>query len=406
MDGRALSADAVLVAAGPWTPRSSTRPADGDRSATDGESSSRPSSSADPRTCWRRPRSERPSGPLPPRPRWRPTTRRCRRPRSPTRGPRGLQPGAARECCVRRLDVPRPRARSGRVGRAHPHPRELVRSGRGRCTDPRAPRLCATAERRRAPARRIGAGSAQPVRLRGPRALGHLDRVRRRPVSSSTRCWGGAADDPRRARPGVGSGRREVGARSPEQVRPHPVDDRPTTNEAAIGTGRRRRFAQRSGNRGSPRTRSGLAGDSPARRSWPRLERADQRNPGWAEHERRPRVLARSATTHRGRATAAGSAPTGEAGAAPPGSSTTTVSTNARNSDCRPGCHASPSCADAAPRLAYARPRTRSMSRPSTRSPSARRPLWTYSSVIHVRRPRIAAAVSSANARSTYRSWT
>ena len=53
-----------------------------------------------------------------------------------------------------------------------------------------------------------------------------------------------------------------------------------------------------------------------------------------------------------------------------------------------------------------ARPRARSMRRPSTRSPSARSPLWTNSLVIHGRRPRIAAAVSSAKARSTYRSST
>ena len=39
-------------------------------------------------------------------------------------------------------------------------------------------------------------------------------------------------------------------------------------------------------------------------------------------------------------------------------------------------------------------------------SPPARRPLCSYSLVIHGRRPRIAAAVSSANARSTYRSLT
>jgi hypothetical protein len=52
------------------------------------------------------------------------------------------------------------------------------------------------------------------------------------------------------------------------------------------------------------------------------------------------------------------------------------------------------------------RPRTRSINRPSTRSPSARRPLCSNSSVCHVRRPRIVAAVSSAKSRSTNRSLT
>src|SRR4029079_8650055 len=53
-----------------------------------------------------------------------------------------------------------------------------------------------------------------------------------------------------------------------------------------------------------------------------------------------------------------------------------------------------------------ARPRTRSISRPSTRSPSARNPLCSNSSVSHTRIPRIVAAVSSAKSRSTYRSFT
>ena len=48
-----------------------------------------------------------------------------------------------------------------------------------------------------------------------------------------------------------------------------------------------------------------------------------------------------------------------------------------------------------------ARPLTMSISRPTTRSPSARSPLWAYSFVIHGRRPRTSAAVSSAKARST-----
>jgi hypothetical protein len=58
------------------------------------------------------------------------------------------------------------------------------------------------------------------------------------------------------------------------------------------------------------------------------------------------------------------------------------------------------------PSWSQAIPRTKSMSRPSMRSPSARRPLCSYSLVIHGRRPRIATAVSSANFRSTYRSLT
>jgi len=58
------------------------------------------------------------------------------------------------------------------------------------------------------------------------------------------------------------------------------------------------------------------------------------------------------------------------------------------------------------PDARQARPRTRSINRPSTRSPSARRPLCSNSSVCQVRRPRIVAAVSSAKSRSTYRSLT
>jgi hypothetical protein len=38
------------------------------------------------------------------------------------------------------------------------------------------------------------------------------------------------------------------------------------------------------------------------------------------------------------------------------------------------------------------------------RSPSTRRPLWSYSFVIHVRIPRIRPAVSSEKCRSTYMS--
>lgn len=53
-----------------------------------------------------------------------------------------------------------------------------------------------------------------------------------------------------------------------------------------------------------------------------------------------------------------------------------------------------------------ARPRIMSMSRPRTRSPSARSPLCSNSSVVQMRMPLIAAAVSSAKARSTYRSFT
>src|SRR3990172_9255655 len=49
----------------------------------------------------------------------------------------------------------------------------------------------------------------------------------------------------------------------------------------------------------------------------------------------------------------------------------------------------------------YARPRTRSMRRPSTRSPSARRPLCSNSSVSQVRSPRIVAAGSLPESRST-----
>ena len=56
--------------------------------------------------------------------------------------------------------------------------------------------------------------------------------------------------------------------------------------------------------------------------------------------------------------------------------------------------------ADQAPPCASA------ISRSRTRSPSARRPLCSYSLVIQGRRPRMAAAVSSAKARSTYRSST
>ncbi len=57
-------------------------------------------------------------------------------------------------------------------------------------------------------------------------------------------------------------------------------------------------------------------------------------------------------------------------------------------------------------RLAQARPRTRSISRPRTRSPSARSPLCSNSLVSQARRPLICAAVSTAKARSTYRSLT
>jgi len=60
-----------------------------------------------------------------------------------------------------------------------------------------------------------------------------------------------------------------------------------------------------------------------------------------------------------------------------------------------------PIAADATRTAGQARPRTRSISRPSTRSPSARRPLCSNSSVCHARRPRIVAAVSSAKSRST-----
>src|SRR3954453_3935531 len=48
-----------------------------------------------------------------------------------------------------------------------------------------------------------------------------------------------------------------------------------------------------------------------------------------------------------------------------------------------------------------ARPRVRSINLPRTFPPSARKPLWTNSSVIQVLRPRMDAAVSSAKARST-----
>ena len=48
-----------------------------------------------------------------------------------------------------------------------------------------------------------------------------------------------------------------------------------------------------------------------------------------------------------------------------------------------------------------ARPWTRSRRRPSTRSPFARRPSWSYSFVTQGRRPRIVAAVCSENSRST-----
>ena len=53
------------------------------------------------------------------------------------------------------------------------------------------------------------------------------------------------------------------------------------------------------------------------------------------------------------------------------------------------------------PAARYARPRASAIRRPSTRLPSARRPLCSYSFVIQGRRPRIRRAVSIANSRST-----
>ena len=52
----------------------------------------------------------------------------------------------------------------------------------------------------------------------------------------------------------------------------------------------------------------------------------------------------------------------------------------------------------------YARPRAKSIRRPSTRAPSTRNPLCSNSLVIHGRAPRMSAAVSSENDRSTYMS--
>ena len=55
----------------------------------------------------------------------------------------------------------------------------------------------------------------------------------------------------------------------------------------------------------------------------------------------------------------------------------------------------------ARPGARYARPRASAIRRLSTRSPSARRPLCSYSFVIQGRRPRIRRAVSIAKSRST-----
>ena len=56
---------------------------------------------------------------------------------------------------------------------------------------------------------------------------------------------------------------------------------------------------------------------------------------------------------------------------------------------------------EAVAQSAQARPRTRSISRPRMRSPSTRRPLWSYSLVTQACRLGVGAAVSSENARST-----
>ena len=164
VDGVSTPADAVLVAAGPGSPASSTRPGRGSRSARAGASSSRPSSPTGPPTSSRRPRSARRSAPA----------RRGR----PTPNPASdfsLVPldgvAAVGSTFLRRG------AGTGGLGRADPTRASDVRPGRRRRADPGHARVRPAAEPRRPAADRSHPGDARPVHLRRPRRVGDLDRA-------------------------------------------------------------------------------------------------------------------------------------------------------------------------------------------------------------------------------------